>query len=88
MDPSQTRTRTARENAIGFAATGGDGDGLFSGPLIKKRGGRAVAQDRATFQDFNQSEISMKTGEVDFDLRSREIAPKMIALVGDGRIRV
>lgn len=71
-----------RKNAIAVVLTGGDGDGSFGVQIIKEKGGRVIAQDRPTSQDFSMPETSIKTGDVDFILPLNEIAPKLIALVG------
>jgi two-component system chemotaxis response regulator CheB len=60
-----------QKNAIAVVLTGGDG-------------GKVIAQDRPTSQDFSMPETSIKTGDVDFILPLNEIAPKLIELVGDG----
>ena len=70
--------------------TGGDGDGSFGVQIIKELGGRVIAQDRPTSQDFSMPETSIKTGDVDFILPLNEIAAKLMALVAanpdcDGR---
>lgn len=74
-----------RQNAIAVVLTGGDGDGSFGVQVISKNGGKVIAQDRPTSQDFSMPETSIKTGDVDFILPLDEIAPKLIALVGAGR---
>ena len=75
-----------RENAIAVVLTGGDGDGSFGVQIIKKQGGKVIAQDRPTSQDFSMPETSIKTGDVDFILPLNEIAPKLIELVGTRRV--
>lgn len=71
-----------KKNAIGVVLTGGDGDGSFGVRIIKEQGGKVIAQDRPTSQDFSMPETSIMTGEVDFILPLNEIAPKLIALAG------
>ena len=71
-----------QEHAIAVVLTGGDGDGSFGVKIIKQRGGKVIAQDRPTSQDFSMPETSIKTGDVDFILPLEEIAPKLIKLVG------
>lgn len=73
------------ENAIAVVLTGGDGDGSIGVQIIKEKGGKVLAQDRSTSQDFSMPETSIKTGDVDFILPLNEIAPKLIELVGAGR---
>jgi len=53
--------------------------------IIKEQGGKVIAQDRPTSQDFSMPETSIKTGDVDFILPLEEIAPKLIELVGAGQ---
>ena len=72
-----------KKNAIAVVLTGGDGDGSFGVQIIKEQGGRVIAQDRPTSQDFSMPETSIKTGDVDFILPLNEIAPKLIELVGE-----
>jgi two-component system chemotaxis response regulator CheB len=74
-----------QKNAIAAVLTGGDGDGSFGVQIIKEKGGKVIAQDRPTSQDFSMPETSIKTGDVDFILPLDEIAPKLIALVGAGK---
>jgi len=73
-----------QKNAIAVVLTGGDGDGSFGVQIIKEKGGRVIAQDRPTSQDFSMPETSIKTGDVDFILPLNEIAPKLIELIGAG----
>ncbi len=72
-----------KTNAIAVVLTGGDGDGSFGVQIIKENGGKVIAQDRPTSQDFSMPETSINTGDVDFILPLNEIAPKLIALVAD-----
>jgi two-component system chemotaxis response regulator CheB len=74
-----------KQNAIAVVLTGGDGDGSFGVQIIKEQGGKVIAQDRPTSQDFSMPETSIKTGDVDFILALNEIAPKLVELVGAGR---
>jgi len=71
-------------NAIAVVLTGGDGDGSFGVQIIKEKGGKVIAQNRPTSQDFSMPETSIKTGDVDFILPLNEIAPKLMELVGAG----
>jgi two-component system chemotaxis response regulator CheB len=73
-----------RENAIAVVLTGGDGDGSFGVQIVKENGGKVIAQDRTTSQDFSMPETSIKTGDVDFILPLNEIASKLIELVEAG----
>ena len=74
-----------KRNAIAAVLTGGDGDGSFGVQIIKENGGKVIAQDRPTSQDFSMPQTSINTGEVDFILPLDKIAAKLIALVGAGR---
>ena len=76
--------RVYQHSAIAVVLTGGDGDGSFGVQVISDQGGKVIAQDRPTSQDFSMPESSIKTGDVDFILPLDEIAPKLIALVGAG----
>ena len=73
-----------RQSAIAVVLTGGDGDGSFGVQIIKDKGGKVIAQDRPTSQDFSMPETSIKTGDVDFILPLDKIAPKLLELVGAG----
>jgi two-component system, chemotaxis family, protein-glutamate methylesterase/glutaminase len=75
-----------KRRAIAVVLTGGDGDGSFGVQIIKEHGGQVIAQDRPTSQDFSMPETSIKTGDVDFILPLNEIAPKLIKLVGFGKV--
>ena len=67
-------------HAIAVVLTGGDGDGSLGVQLIKDAGGRVIAQDRPSSQDFSMPESSIKTGAVDFILPLDKIAAKLIEL--------
>ena len=74
-----------RKNAIAVVLTGGDGDGSFGVQIIKNQGGRVIAQDRPTSEDFSMPKTAIETGDVDFILPLDEIGPKLIELVGAAR---
>jgi len=74
-----------QKDAIAVVLTGGDGDGSFGVQIIKDHGGKVIAQDRPTSQDFSMPETSINTGDVDFILPLDEIAAKLIELVGPGQ---
>ena len=74
-----------RKNAIAVVLTGGDGDGSFGVQIIKDHGGRVIAQDRPTSEDFSMPRTAIETGDVDFILPLDEIGPKLIELVGAAR---
>jgi two-component system, chemotaxis family, protein-glutamate methylesterase/glutaminase len=73
-----------KKNAIAVVLTGGDGDGSIGVQIIKEMGGKVIAQDRPTSEDFSMPETSIKTGDVDFILPLDKIAPKLMELVGGG----
>ncbi len=73
--------RLYKTNAIAVVLTGGDGDGSTGVQIIKKKGGKVIAQDRLTSQDFSMPESSINTGDVDFILPLNAIAPKLMQLV-------
>jgi two-component system chemotaxis response regulator CheB len=73
-----------QKNAIAVVLTGGDGDGSIGVQIIKERGGKVIAQDRPTSEDFSMPETSIKTGDVDFILPLDRIAPKLVELVDGG----
>ena len=81
--------RVYQKHAIAVVLTGGDGDGSFGVRIIKDHGGRVIAQDRPTSQDFSMPESSIKTGEVDFILPLDKIAPKLREMAGvrSGRLK-
>lgn len=68
-------------HAIAVVLTGGDGDGSFGVQIIKEQGGKVIAQDRPTSQDFSMPQTSIATGDVDFILPLDEIAPMLIELI-------
>jgi two-component system, chemotaxis family, protein-glutamate methylesterase/glutaminase len=72
--------------AIAVVLTGGDGDGSFGVQIIKDRGGKVIAQDRPTSENFSMPETAIRTGDVDFILPLEEIAPKLMELVGAGGV--
>ena len=82
-----TVARVYKNHAIAVVLTGGDGDGSFGVQIIKEQGGKVIAQDRPTSQDFSMPETSIKTGDVDFILPLNQIAPKLIELVEAGSER-
>ena len=74
-----------KRRAIAVVLTGGDGDGSFGVQIIKEHGGKVIAQDRPTSQDFSMPQTSIQTGDVDFILPLTAIAPKLIELVDADR---
>ena len=73
-----------QRSAIAVVLTGGDGDGSFGVQIIKDHGGKVIAQDRPTSQDFSMPQTSIQTGDVDFILPLDQIAAKLIGLVAAG----
>jgi two-component system chemotaxis response regulator CheB len=71
-----------QKNAVAVVLTGGDGDGSFGVQIIKDYGGKVIAQDRPTSQDFSMPQTSIATGDVDFILPLDKIAPKLMEIVG------
>ena len=54
--------------------------------IVKQKGGRVIAHDRATSQQFSMPESSIQTGAVDYILPIEQIGPKLMHLlagVGD-----
>lgn len=74
-----------KSHAIAVVLTGGDGDGSFGVQIIKDRGGKVIAQDRPSSQDFSMPQSSIATGDVDFILPLSEIAPMLIELIVPGK---
>jgi len=72
------------KDAIAVVLTGGDGDGSFGVQIIKDKGGRVIAQDRPTSENFSMPETSIQTGDVDYILPLDQIAPTLITLVRAG----
>lgn len=70
-----------REKSIAVVLTGGDGDGSMGVRIIKDQGGKVIAQDRDSSQDFSMPRTSIETGDVDFILPLDRIADKLIELV-------
>lgn len=70
-----------KSHAIAVVLTGGDGDGSTGVQIIKKKGGKVIAQDQPTSENFSMPETSIKTGDVDFILPLEKIAPKLLELV-------
>lgn len=72
-------------HAVAVVLTGGDGDGSFGVQIIKENGGRVIAQNRPTSEDFSMPQTSIATGDVDFILPLDEIAPMLIELILPGQ---
>ena len=74
-----------KRDSIAVVLTGGDGDGSFGVQIIKDKGGKVIAQDRPTSENFSMPETSIETGDVDFILPLDKIASKLMELVGNGK---
>jgi two-component system chemotaxis response regulator CheB len=70
-----------RKKAIAVVLTGGDGDGSMGVQIIKDHGGKVIAQDRPSSQDFSMPQSSIDTGDVDFILPLDQIARQLIQMV-------
>ncbi|GET42458.1 chemotaxis protein CheB [Microseira wollei] len=73
-----------KERAIAIVLTGGDSDGSKGVEAIKKMGGIAIAQDKATSTVFGMPAAAIATGCVDFVLPLQEIAGAIANLVITG----
>ncbi|MBE0539788.1 MAG: chemotaxis protein CheB [Verrucomicrobia bacterium] len=76
-----------RKQAIAVVLTGGDGDGAFGVQIVQEKGGKVIAQDRPTSENFSMPETSIETGDVDFILPLDQIASKLIELVERGGVK-
>ena len=70
-----------QEKAIAVVLTGCDGDGERGVQIIKKMGGKVIAQDRETSQVFSMPESAIKTGCVDLILPLDEIVDGIVNMV-------
>ena len=70
-----------QEKAIAVVLTGYDGDGKQGVKVIKAKGGKVIAQDKATSTTFDMPESAIKTGCVDFILPIEKIADAIISLI-------
>jgi two-component system chemotaxis response regulator CheB len=70
-----------KQHVIAIVLTGGDHDGSIGVQIVKQKGGRVIAQDRATSQQFSMPESSILTGAVDYILPIEKIAPKLMHLL-------
>jgi two-component system, chemotaxis family, protein-glutamate methylesterase/glutaminase len=73
-----------RDRAIAVVLTGTGSDGAMGVRAIKKVGGTVIAQDQATAEFFGMPGGAIQTGEVDFILPLKEIAPALVTLVLSG----
>ena len=72
---------TFKERAIGVVLTGRDGDGAKGVLLIKKMGGKVIAQDELSSVSFSMPNSAIDTGSVDFVLPLNQIASALVSLV-------
>lgn len=75
---------TFKERAIAVVLDGKGKDGALGVQAIKKMGGKAIAQDQTTCEDFDMPEAAIKTGSVDWVLPLDKIAATLISLVKIG----
>jgi two-component system chemotaxis response regulator CheB len=66
--------------AVGVILSGANDDGAAGVVALKRRGGRILAQDRATARCFIMPAAAIATGCVDFVLPLAQIAPALITL--------
>jgi two-component system chemotaxis response regulator CheB len=75
-----------QERAIAVVLTGADGDGSQGVQLIKRAGGKVIAQDKATSKVWGMPAAAIATGCVDWVLPLDEISTALTNLVLFGRI--
>ncbi|HEY9871240.1 MAG TPA: chemotaxis protein CheB [Candidatus Obscuribacterales bacterium] len=73
-----------RERAIAVVLTGTGTDGSMGVTAIKGMGGTVIAQDEHTSEFFGMPAAAIQTGNVDFVLPLKDIAPALVTLVGKG----
>lgn len=69
------------ERALGVVLTGRLDDGAAGARAIKARGGRVLAQDRTTSEQFGMPSSAISTGCVDWVLPLDRIGPALVSLV-------
>jgi two-component system chemotaxis response regulator CheB len=69
--------------AIGVVLTGGGRDGSDGVRAIRKAGGTVIAQAEATCEDPSMPRSAVATGCVDHVVALADIAPALVALVGE-----
>ncbi len=70
-----------QDKAIAVVLTGYDGDGEEGVQVIKRKGGKVIAQDRQTSLVFDMPETAIKTGCVDLVLPINKIADNIVKMV-------
>ena len=71
-----------KERVIAVVLTGRDGDGATGVQAIKKMGGIVIVQDEKSCESFSMPKAAIDTGDVDFVLPLKDIAPALMRLVG------
>ena len=66
---------------IAVVLTGGAGDGSDGIRVVKRMGGRVIAQDEESSQVFGMPYSAFKTGMVDYVLPLGDIAARLLAMV-------
>jgi two-component system chemotaxis response regulator CheB len=61
--------------------TGADGDGSDGVRVVKRMGGRVIAQDEESSQVYGMPYAALKTGMVDYVLPLGDIAARLLAMV-------
>jgi len=73
-----------KERAIAVVLTGTGNDGSMGVRAVKKMGGTVIAQDQDSSEFFGMPGGAIATGDVDFVLPLRDIAPALVTLVTAG----
>ena len=69
------------KNSVGVVLTGGDGDGSDGIRAIKEAGGKTIAQNEATSEEYSMPRAAIETGDIDFVVPLAGIAPLLVQLV-------
>jgi two-component system chemotaxis response regulator CheB len=73
-----------KDHAIAVVLTGTGADASMGVQAVKKMGGTVIAQDEASSEFFGMPSAAIATGDVDFILPLRDIAPALVTLIGRG----
>ncbi len=68
---------------IALVLTGGDGDGADGIQVVKHHGGTVISQDEASAEVTGMPLSAIATGDVDYILSLRDIAPALEALAAN-----